>query len=51
MDSTAKISSRKWFKMPHTFVILIILVFFAAALTYTIPSGKFERVKDKVTKY
>ncbi|MBP1961854.1 YfcC family protein [Paenibacillus aceris] len=49
MDSTAKTSSRQWFKMPHTFVILFILVFVAAALTYTIPSGKFERVKDKVT--
>ncbi|MFD0693153.1 YfcC family protein [Paenibacillus sp. GCM10027628] len=49
MDSTVKTNSRKWFKMPHTLVILIILVFVAAALTYAIPSGKFERVKDKVT--
>ncbi|OCT14189.1 C4-dicarboxylate ABC transporter permease [Paenibacillus pectinilyticus] len=43
---TAKKGFRSWFKMPHTFVILIILIFVAAALTYTIPSGKFERVKD-----
>ncbi|MFH5186895.1 YfcC family protein [Paenibacillus sp. TAB 01] len=48
MDST-QASSRKWFKMPHTFVILMILVFVAAALTYAIPAGKFDRVKDKAT--
>jgi len=55
MDSTVKreVEVRtgwaKWFKMPHTYVILVILVFVAAALTYAIPAGKFERVKDKVT--
>lgn len=48
MDNTAS-GSRKWFKMPHTFVILIILVFVAAALTYAVPAGKFDRVKDKAT--
>lgn len=48
-DSGAKKGSRQWFKMPHTFVILIILVFVAAILTYTIPSGKFERAKDAAT--
>ncbi|MFC5448807.1 YfcC family protein [Paenibacillus aestuarii] len=55
MDSTVKREAEvrtglaKWFKMPHTYVILVILVFVAAALTYAIPAGKFERVKDKVT--
>ncbi|WP_028550549.1 YfcC family protein [Paenibacillus sp. UNC451MF] len=48
MDN-ALAGKRKWLKMPHTYVILIILVFVAAVLTYAIPAGKFERVKDKVT--
>ncbi|GAA4834503.1 YfcC family protein [Paenibacillus vulneris] len=48
MDN-AMAGKRKWLKMPHTYVILIILVFVAAVLTYAIPAGKFERVKDKVT--
>ncbi|WP_079911232.1 YfcC family protein [Paenibacillus sp. 32352] len=48
MDN-AMTGKRKWLKMPHTYVILIILVFVAAVLTYAIPAGKFERVKDKVT--
>lgn len=49
MNSTAKTTSRKWFKMPHTYVILIFLVLVAAALTYIIPAGEFERVDDEVT--
>lgn len=49
MVNLAKTEPRKWFSMPHTFVILILLVFIAAALTYAIPAGKFDRVKDKAT--
>jgi uncharacterized ion transporter superfamily protein YfcC len=49
MNNTLKAHPRRWFKMPHTFVILILLVFVAAALTYVVPSGKFERAKDRVT--
>jgi uncharacterized ion transporter superfamily protein YfcC len=40
---------RKWFKMPHTFVILFILVLVATVLTYIIPAGEFDRVKDEAT--
>lgn len=42
-------TSRQWFKMPHTYVILIFLTLVAAVLTYVVPSGEFERVQDEVT--
>ncbi|MCS7459621.1 TIGR00366 family protein [Paenibacillus doosanensis] len=45
----AQAGPRKWLKMPHTFVILVILIFVAAALTYAIPAGKFDRIKDQAT--
>jgi uncharacterized ion transporter superfamily protein YfcC len=32
--------------MPHTLVLLVILVCFACILTYLIPAGEFNRVKD-----
>lgn len=37
---------RKYFKMPHTFVLLVILTLIAAGLTYLVPSGEFGRAKD-----
>ncbi len=49
MNSTIKQTSRNWFKMPHTYVILIFLVLVAALLTYVIPAGEFDRVKDEAT--
>lgn len=36
----------KVFKVPHTYVLLILLVFIAVALTYSIHAGQFNRVKD-----
>jgi uncharacterized ion transporter superfamily protein YfcC len=36
----------KKIEMPHTFVLLIILVCLAGILTYLIPAGEFSRVKD-----
>ncbi len=48
----SKQESRKikdFFKMPHTFVILLFLIFAAAALTYILPSGEFERVTEETT--
>lgn len=47
--NTANTASRKWFKMPHTYVILIFLVLVATALTYVIPAGEFDRAEDKAT--
>lgn len=37
---------KKVFKVPHTYVILVILVLIAVVLTYVIPAGSFERAKD-----
>ncbi len=36
-----------WF--PHTYVIIFTLIFLAAILTWIIPAGTFERVKDAAT--
>jgi uncharacterized ion transporter superfamily protein YfcC len=33
--------------MPHTFVLLVLLVVIAGILTYLIPAGEFNRVKDQ----
>jgi len=35
------------FKFPHTYVIIMTLVLVATLLTYVIPAGKYERVKDE----
>lgn len=37
------------FKVPHTYVIIFMLVVFVAILTYIIPAGVFERAKDART--
>lgn len=37
-------SVEKKFKIPHTYVILFIVVLFAVLLTYILPAGKYERV-------
>ncbi|PLR95959.1 YfcC family protein [Bacillus sp. T33-2] len=37
----------KFFKMPHTFVIILCMVLFAAVLTYLLPAGEFDRAEDK----
>ncbi|MBY7144433.1 YfcC family protein [Virgibacillus sp. NKC19-3] len=39
----------KLFKVPHVFVLLFIIVLMAAALTYIIPAGEFDRVEDPNT--
>ncbi|MFY0783014.1 C4-dicarboxylate ABC transporter permease [Peribacillus simplex] len=36
-------------KMPHTFVIIICMILIAAALSYLVPAGEFDRVEDKKT--
>lgn len=33
--------------MPHSYVILVVIVFLCALLTYLIPAGSFERVMDE----
>ncbi|MGL4403489.1 MAG: YfcC family protein [Fusobacteriaceae bacterium] len=39
----------KKFEFPHTLVIIVMLITFAVLLTYIVPAGNFERIKDAVT--
>lgn len=40
----------KKLQIPHTFVILFIIILAVAAMTYIIPAGQFERVVDETTQ-
>ena len=40
---------KKRFKVPHTYVIICIIILIMAVLTYIVPAGSYERVKDEVT--
>jgi len=42
-----KDSIKQHMAMPHTFVLLVLLVVIAGILTYLIPAGEFNRVKDQ----
>ena len=42
-------AKKKGFTMPHTFVILLVIILFAVALTWIIPSGEYARVEDPVS--
>lgn len=39
----------KLFKVPHTYVLLVILVLMTVVMTYFIPAGEFERAKDVIS--
>ena len=41
---------KKKFFFPNTYVIIILMMIVAVLLTWIIPSGEFERVKDEVSK-
>ena len=41
---------KKKFVFPNTYVIIILMMIVAILLTWIIPSGEFERVKDEVSK-
>ena len=41
---------KKKFVFPNTYIIIIIMMIVAVFLTWIIPSGEFERVKDEVSK-
>ena len=41
---------KKKFVFPNTYVIIILMMIVAVLLTWIIPSGEFERVKDEVRK-
>ncbi|MBO5666744.1 MAG: YfcC family protein [Firmicutes bacterium] len=40
---------KKPFKMPHTYIILIVFAFIMAVLTYIVPAGVYDRVADPAT--
>lgn len=40
---------KKRFKVPHTYVILMTIVIIAAIMTYMVPAGQYDRVKDEAT--
>ena len=42
-------AKKKGFTMPHTFVILLVIILFAVALTWIIPSGEYARLEDPVS--
>ncbi|MGM0834754.1 MAG: YfcC family protein [Bacillota bacterium] len=37
---------KRFLIMPHTYVLLVIIILLASLLTYIIPAGEFERVED-----
>lgn len=43
LEKAEKTKPKKSFQMPHTFVILLIIILAAVLLTWIIPSGKYER--------
>ena len=46
MSQTSTPAKKKGFTMPHTFVILLIIIAFAVVLTWVVPSGKYARVEN-----
>ena len=40
---------KKKFKVPHTYVILFSVIIIMSILTYVIPAGEFDRVKEEAT--
>jgi len=43
------VQAEKKFKVPHTYVLLFMVILVMAVLTYIVPAGEFDRVKDAVT--
>ena len=43
-----EVKKRK-FKVPHTYVIICIIILIMAVLTYIVPAGQYDRVKDEAT--
>lgn len=40
---------KKGFTMPHTFVILVVIILAATLLTWVIPSGEYARIEDPIS--
>jgi len=48
-SGTSPQAKKKGFTMPHTFVILVVIILLAVVLTWVIPSGEYARVEDPVS--
>lgn len=48
MESKTK-TAKKSFKMPHTLVIIFMIILIAVALTWIIPAGEYTRIEDIAT--
>ena len=48
-SNSTQTAKKKAFTMPHTFVILVVIILIAVALTWIIPSGEYARVEDPVS--
>lgn len=47
---TVPVAKKHWYeKLPHPYIILFLIALFVAVLTYVIPPGVYERVKDVAT--
>ena len=44
-----KITGKKGFKLPHTLVIIFVIILAAVLFTWIVPSGAYTRVEDAVT--
>ena len=44
-----KTEKKKEFRMPHVFIILLLIMLFVVILSYIIPSGSYERITDAAT--
>ena len=40
---------KKWLKVPHPYVLVVLLIILSTVLTYIIPSGIYDRAKDETT--
>lgn len=45
MEKSA-IKQKKGFRLPHVFVVMLILMVFVSILTYVVPSGMYSRIED-----
>ena len=41
-----KTQKQKGFRMPHVFIILLVIMLFVVLLSYLIPSGSYERIEE-----
>lgn len=49
MGETKELAKKKKFKMPHTLVIIFIIILAAVLFTWIVPSGEYVQIEDPVT--